>query len=344
MQNNPGWVASPTVADVGEQGLLQRLQAFCPEDVIGDDAAVLNPAPGYLLVVTADMLVDGVHFSDRTTSAADVGWRAAAANLSDLAAMGAIPLGITVSLGLPGSLAVGWLEDLYQGLTDCLRPYGTAIVGGDICQSPVITLSISAFGQVLPPQQMRRSGAQPGDAIVVTGSHGAARAGLVCLQQPSWGDDLTPAERAQLCQAHQRPHPRLDVPPILSSLAPNLRVAGMDSSDGLADAVLQICRASGVGAVLERDRIPIPHSLLRTRFLCREQALQWALYGGEDFELVLCLEPTVAVMLVEKLGSGAAIAGQIVAGNVVQLIDPSGVVPPRTLSMAQGFQHFSELD
>ncbi|MBE9020856.1 thiamine-phosphate kinase, partial [Chroococcidiopsidales cyanobacterium LEGE 13417] len=109
------------VKDIGEQGLLERLQRFCPAEIIGDDAAVISSSPEQSLVVTTDMLVDGVHFSDATTSPEDVGWRSTAANLSDLAAMGARPLGITVALGLPGEVPVEWVERLYKGLADCLK-------------------------------------------------------------------------------------------------------------------------------------------------------------------------------------------------------------------------------
>src|SRR4028119_462879 len=129
-----GEVSSLKVRDIGEQGLLERLQRFCPPDVVGDDAAVL-PAPlGQSLVVTTDVLVDEVHFSDRTTTPEDAGWRAATANLSDLAAMGALPLGITVGLGLKSDVSVSWIERLYQGMTSCLQQYNTSIVGGDICR------------------------------------------------------------------------------------------------------------------------------------------------------------------------------------------------------------------
>ncbi len=116
------------VKDIGEQGLLKKLQAFCPTDIIGDDGAVLQLEKDKKLVVTTDVLVDKVHFSSRTTSAFDAGWRGAAANLSDLAAMGATPLGITVGLSLPGSTPVSWVEELYRGLDSCLRKYQTAIV------------------------------------------------------------------------------------------------------------------------------------------------------------------------------------------------------------------------
>ena len=140
-----------TIADLGEQGLLQRLQPFCAPGVVGDDGAVLQPSPGQALVVTTDTLVEGVHFSATTTPPEAVGWRSAAANLSDLAAMGALPLGLTVALALPSTCSVAWLEGLYQGLAQCVGDYGTAIVGGDLCRAPHLVVSITALGEVPPP-------------------------------------------------------------------------------------------------------------------------------------------------------------------------------------------------
>lgn len=342
------------VKDIGEQGLLERLQRFCPPDVIGDDAAVLVTQPEQSLVVTTDMLVDGVHFSDATTSPEDAGWRAAAANLSDLAAMGATPLGITVALGLPGDLNVSWVESLYQGMTECLQQYHTPIVGGDVVRSPITSLSITAFGQVHPNRIIQRSAAQVGDAIVVTGVHGASHAGLKLLLDPEIGKDLTTTEKAALIKAHQRPQPRLDVLPHLWQIFQNSKlrtnsfpspqspvpVAGMDSSDGLADAVLQICRASGVGAVLESAQIPLPTAF--DHWLTPEQALNYALYGGEDFELVLCLPPEAAKTLVQQLGQGAAIIGTITSDTNVLLHHQNAKIPDQVLSLSQGFQHFSQ--
>jgi len=329
------------VKDIGEQGLLTKLQSFCPAEIIGDDAAVLVTAPGQSLVVTTDVLVDGVHFSDATTSPEDAGWRAAAANLSDLAAMGASPLGITVGLGLPGDLNVNWVERLYQGMTECLQKYNTPIVGGDVVRSPVTTISITAFGQVDPQRIIRRSAAKVGDAIIVTGVHGASYAGLQLLLHPQLGQKLTTEEKIALIKAHQRPQPRLDVLPILGEIMipHSPPVAGMDSSDGLADAILQICRASGVGAVLERQQIPLPVAF--EHWLKPEQAIEYALYGGEDFELVLCLPKEQAQALVQQLNQGAAIIGIITSGSQVLLHDKSKKIPDQVLSLSQGFQHFS---
>ncbi|MBW4440043.1 MAG: thiamine-phosphate kinase [Plectolyngbya sp. WJT66-NPBG17] len=318
---------SLTVQDIGEQGLLKRVQAFCPSAIVGDDAAVLPTEPGKSIVITSDVLVDGVHFSDQTTLPESAGWRAIAANLSDLAAMGASPLGITVGLGLPKTTPVEWVERLYQGMSDCLNQFGGAIVGGDLCRSTVITLAITAFGQVDPDRVILRSTAQLGDAIFVTGFHGSSRAGLEMLLNSDHTQD-----RASLIRAHQYPIPRFDLPEF------STRVSGMDSSDGLADAVLQICRMSGVGAKLDRALIPIDPAL--KQWVSTEQAIDWALYGGEDFELVLCLPLEQAQQWV-KLVKGSAIVGEITSDPIVQLIDSSGEFVDRSLSLNQGFQHFS---
>jgi thiamine-monophosphate kinase len=308
---------SITIGQLGEQKLLQLVQRFCPSDVVGDDAAVLVQPSGSL-VITTDVLVDNVHFSDRTTPAHSVGWRAIAANLSDLAAMGATPIGVTVGLGLPGETAVDWVEGLYQGMTDCLVKFGgdivgSHIVGGDLVRSPVRTVAITAFGQVEPGKVMRRSGAQVGDVIVVTGDHGHSRAGLELLLKPELG------ENALFIQAHQYPVPRVSIGQQVSKFA----TACMDSSDGLADAVLQICRSSQVGAIFDQLSLPISPEL---QLAFPDRANNWALYGGEDFELVLCM-PEMPVR------EGFKVVGRIVAGTEVRLGD-------EVLRLDRGFQHF----
>ncbi|MFB2938432.1 thiamine-phosphate kinase [Aerosakkonemataceae cyanobacterium BLCC-F154] len=333
------------VKEIGEQGLLQKLHRFCPPDMIGDDAAVMQTLPEQSLIVTTDVLVEGVHFSDRTTSPEDAGWRAAAANLSDLAAMGATPLGITVGLAINGDTAVSWVEKLYQGMNDCLQVYHTPIVGGDVVRSPINTISITAFGQANPNCIIRRTNARPGYAIVVTGIHGAAKAGLELLLNPELGKNLSDSEKNTLIKAHQRPKPRLDILPtlqeILSSsclLSSSIPLAGMDSSDGLADAIIQICKFSQVGAKIERSQIPIPPAF--PNWLSPEQSIEWVLYGGEDFELVLCLPLEIAESLVEKLNKESAIIGRITQEKTVKLIDSTGNHADEILHLSQGFQHF----
>lgn len=329
------------VKEIGEQGLLQKLHRFCPADIIGDDAAVIQTLPEQSLIVTTDVLVEGVHFSDRTTSPEDAGWRAAAANLSDLAAMGATPLGITVGLAVNGDTPVSWVEKLYQGMNDCLQIYHTPIVGGDVVRSPINTISITAFGQANPNCILRRGNAQPGYAIVVTGIHGASKAGLELLLNPEIGKTLSDSAKNTLIKAHQRPKPRFDILPILSEILSSqspIPIAGMDSSDGLADAILQICKFSKVGAKIERSQLPTPPAF--PNWLSPQQSIEWVLYGGEDFELVLCLPLKIAETLVEKLGEESAIIGRITQEKTVQLTDSTGNHPDEILHLSQGFQHF----
>ena len=324
-----------TIADLSEQALLARLQQYCAADKIGDDGAIVAFKRDRAAVLSTDVLVDGVHFSDRTTAAEDVGWRAAAANLSDLAAMGATPVGLLLGLGLRGDLPMAWLDGFYRGMVTCLQKYGGEILGGDLVRSPVVTVSITAIGEIRLRRQIARNAARVGDAIFVTGPHGASRGGLELLLDETAGEGLAEGDRAAMIRVHQRPIPRLDAVPVVRELADGLAIAGMDSSDGLADAVLQICRASGLGAVLEGDLVPLPPGL--TDWVGPEKALEWALYGGEDFELVLCLPPELAARAVQRL-TGAAIVGRICDRSDVVLQAADG--SQRVLTLEAGFQHF----
>lgn len=338
--------ANPTVAEIGEQGLLAKLHHFCPAHIVGDDAAVVDWSSDHSLVVTTDVLVDGVHFSDgmaqpqvHTTAPEDIGWRAVAANLSDLAAMGATPRGITVGLSLPKTVPVAWVERLYQGLSECLQQYQAVLWGGDVTHSSLVTVAITAIGQIDPQRVIRRQDAQVGDAILVTGEHGLSRAGLELLLHPERQSELDSVSCQHLIHAHQRPHPRLDALPLLGEILPQFRVAGMDSSDGLADAVLQICRASGVGAKIDLDLLPISPAL--SQWVSPQQAMQWALYGGEDFELVLTLPWQAAERLQHHLGNGASIIGEITADSKIETKN-GGSAHNWTFDFNQGFQHWSD--
>ncbi|WP_107670966.1 thiamine-phosphate kinase [Cyanothece sp. BG0011] len=324
------------IKDIGEQGLLKKLKSFCPHDIIGDDGAVLSIDPQQQLVVTTDVLVDGIHFSQTTTPPDSVGWRAIAANLSDLAAMGATPVGITVGLSLPGNLAVDWVEQLYEGMSHLLEEYNTPIVGGDICRSEVTTVSITALGQVYPHHIIKRSTAQPGDVIITTGYHGMSRGGLELLLNPSLANHLGQDIQDRLIKAHQYPKPRLDLLPHLWEIMDTHTITGMDSSDGLGDAVVQMCAMSGVGAQIQLSSLPCVSIL--SQWFSSEQALNWVLYGGEDFELVLCLAEEKAQKLVEIIGKEVKIIGKIVEDKSVKLIDGK---QQQSLNLTESFQHFS---
>ena len=336
-----------TIKDLGEQGLLKIFRQYCSA-VVGDDAAAMGETlSDHQMVVTTDMLIDGVHFSDRTTSAEDVGWRAAAVNLSDLAAMGAKPWGVVMSVGLPPDTKVDWIESVYRGFSECLRTYGTELVGGDTVRSPIRTFSVTAFGQVPKSQIVQRHTAKIGDAIVITGLHGMSKAGLELLLQENSSENLKEKLSSPLkignrilsgqnlleaiCNFHRRPVPRFDAIALLHQLLlqhnhlADFPIAGMDSSDGLADAIAQICRASQVGAKIYWRSLPIHRAI---RILAGEKALDWVLYGGEDFELVLCMPMRLAKQFVNQLPH-AAIIGEIIEGNQID-----------GLEMRSAFQHF----
>lgn len=313
---------------LGERGLLKLLKPFC-SDHMGDDGAVMGGlASGYEMVVTTDILIDGVHFSFQTTKPQDAGWRAAAANLSDLAAMGAMPWGVTLALGLPTNTDVDWILGVYQGFTDCLNQFGTELVGGDTVRSPIKTLSVTAFGKVKSEQIIYRHTAQVGDLIVITGAHGLSKAGLEILLNPDLAKNLSQAAISKLHKAHQRPTPRLDVTAFIWQF--HTQVSGMDSSDGLADAIAQICEASNVGAKLDWEKILIAGEIKSVAGGLKIQAIDWVMYGGEDFELVLCLAPEYAHSLIKQFPE-SAIIGEIV---------PQNHNLARDLHMAKSFQHF----
>jgi len=298
------------LSDLGEWELLRRLAAFAPPGQFADDAALLSETSGQQLVVNTDVLVEGVHFSDATIPARALGWRAAAANLSDLAAMGCTSVaGITVALVAPGHTPWPWVEGVYQGFQEALQQYGGVLLGGDCSSGSQRLLSITALGHLGPAGgPIRRSDGRPGDWLVCSGPHGLSRLGLALLLE-----ELQPSQRSQLSAeleqraitAHQRPQPRLDAIAALSRSQPAglpWRVGGTDSSDGLAAAVAAIGVASGCGAVLERAALPLDLELAEL-----EQGEHWCLSGGEDFELILALEPAWAEALLQALPGSSRI-------------------------------------
>lgn len=344
---NAASASRQSLAELGERAVLAKLRRYCAS-AVGDDAFVQTLPADQALVVTTDVLIDGVHFSDRTLPPYALGWRAAAVNLSDLAAMGAEPVGITVAAGLPPTTEWGWLDSVYQGMQACLGDYGGEILGGDLARSAVRSFSITALGRVAPQGAMYRHSAQPGQAIVVTGYHGAARAGLAVLLDEFAAAPLDPALSRAWVAAHQYPTPRFDAIAQLSQLAqadasnPDYRnfnnFAGMDSSDGLANAVMQLCRTSGVGAKIVRSQLPIPPGL--SQVVGQTTAEDWTLYGGEDFELVMCLPPQIADDLVTHLGGSSAVIGQTTAPPEIILVENLADSGGEPLSRDREFQHF----
>lgn len=340
--DSPPW---ETLAGIGEWELIRRLSAFAPAGQFSDDAAVLRDGMGGgdgALVLNTDVLVDGLHFSDATTRPADVGWRAAAANLSDLAAMGCTEvLGLTVGLVAPATTPWSWVEGVYQGLSEALTTHGGVLLGGDCSGGRQRLLAITALGRLDPEAgPIQRRDGRPGDLLVSTGTHGLSALGLALLQGDAHRgglESLEPALKHRAIAAHRRPKPRLDAVHALRSCRPagrTWRVGGCDSSDGLAAAVTAIATASGCGAELDRERLPQDPGMAAV-----PQALTWCLGGGEDFELVLALEPRWAQALLAGL-PGATVIGRLVAESpgVMRWSDEAPWSPGDPA--IRGFQHF----
>lgn len=351
MPEEPGRPAGGTLtlADLGEWALIERLARFAPPGQFVDDAALISMAAGAhhpALVVNTDVLVENLHFSERTTSPQDVGWRAAMANLSDLAAMGCpSALGLSVGLVAPASTSWSWVEGVYEGLKEALDASSGTLLGGDCSGGRERLLAITALGW-LPAQgggAIRRDAGRPGDRLLASGAHGLSRLGLALLLDEAVPglDQLNPEQRQALStravQAHRRPRARFDVVGALGRSQPPdrpWRVAGTDSSDGLLAAVDAIARASDCQATLWRRQLPLDAAMAGLA-----QAESWCLSGGEDFELVLALDPSWAQAL-QSAVPGARLIGMLTeAGSApatVTWAEDGSVIAAGSL----GYTHF----
>ena len=236
---------------------------------VGDDSALLTPPPQQQLVICADTLVAGRHFPLDTNPHA-IGWKSVAVNLSDIAAMGAKPHSILLALSLP-QIDHDWLKGFSQGLYDCCDQFGVSLIGGDTTQSPHLTISVTALGWVDIGKAVTRSGAQIGDYICVSGQVGDAAFGLQHLGHP-------------LQQRLDYPTPRCQLGQQLKGLAHSM----IDVSDGLAQDLGHILHASKVGAEIELDQLPINDHVKQ---LQQESQWQYALAGGDDYELCFTISP-----------------------------------------------------
>src|SRR5580704_2982798 len=313
-----------TVAALGEFGLIAALSGWLrcisPADSrplvgIGDDAAVLA-APDGRVVASTDFLLEGRHFRREWSSAADVGHKAAARSLIDIAAMGAVPTGLLVALAAPPDLPVTWARDLTEGLAaECARA-GATVIGGDTSRAGSVLLATTVLGDLAGRAPVLRSGAAPGDLVAVTGPLGHSAAGLALLDavhtvsRPAWppaaaGPD-PPAWGASLVAAHRRPQPPYDAGPQAADLG---ATAMIDISDGLLADLGHIASASGVLIDLSSDRLspgaglqaaaralhPFFGRTERGSTPAHTQALAWVLTGGEDHALAATFPPGTAL-------------------------------------------------
>ena len=276
---------------------------------IGDDAAVLQPPPGRRLLATVDGVVEGVHF-DRRARPEDVGWKALAVSLSDLAAMGARPLWVLAALAVPPRATPARLARVGSGLAACARRYRVSVVGGNVTRARQLSLTVTALGEAAPGRVLTRSGARPGDAILVSGTLGDAAMGLVPGAAPA-------LRRRQL-----RPVPRLALGRALAGIAS----ACIDVSDGLLQDLGHLCRLSGVGASIRLAELPLSPAY-RAATRGRRDPWEPALAGGEDYELAAAVPPgrvVEALRAARRARTPLSVVGTVIAGRGVRVARCSG--------------------
>lgn len=315
---------------MAEFSLIEVIRERCAvmrDDVrlgIGDDGAVLAVPADHELVVSTDTLVAGVHFPS-LTAPFDIGWKALAVNLSDLAAMGATPAWALLALTMP-SADMAWIEKFADGFAALACEHRLALVGGDTTRGP-LSITITVFGVAPAGAAITRSGAQPGDWVCVTGTLGDAAAGLACVQAR---DDSA----HELIGRLNRPVPRIAAGLLLRNVAS----AAIDISDGLLADLGHICVRSGVGAELCVDDLPMSAAFAEYADASTRQRLQLA--GGDDYELCFSVAPDDAPALLWDLaqsGCAATRIGQIVVGHEIILSDDSGA---RIEMPQRGWEHF----
>ncbi len=301
------------IGDLGEFGVINRITGRLTQgpDVLlgpGDDAAVLA-APDGRVVVTTDLLVEGRHFRRDWSSGYDIGRKAAAQNLADVAAMGARPTALVVGLGIPADTPVAWLDALTDGMRDECAQVGASVAGGDIVRADLVVLGVTALGDLGGRPPVTRSGARPGQLVAVTGRLGYAAAGLALLQAGRAAEEF-----AELVAAHRRPCPPYRRGPEAAELG---ATAMLDVSDGLVQDLGHVAAASGVGVELDPEALPVPEVMRAAAAALGADPLDWVLGGGEDHALAAVFPAGTALpdewrvigRVVE--GGGVRVAGRV---------------------------------
>jgi len=334
---------SRTLGEIGEKALLRHIHGRVPAAPgvlvgLGDDAAAVEIGPSALL--TTDSLVEGVHFHRDAAPPRLLGRKALTVNLSDVAAMGGIGRYATVSLCLPPDVTLGWVDSLYDGLLERAAEAGVALVGGNVTRGrESIVVDVTLVGDA--GRLLLRAGARPGDHVVVTGTLGAAAEGVRLLAEGArldedgelvatgvWTESSTPAVTACL-RAQLDPRPPLALARSIAERG--IARAGMDISDGLSLDLVEICSRSGVGAVIEAAAVPVDPRAAGLERARGGDALALALHGGEDYQLLLAVDPKAMgdmgglarVWGVEVVAIGAFVEGE----PVVRLRDADGERP-----------------
>jgi len=340
-------VESPTIGELGEFALIDRIRKLLPpvswsvKQGIGDDAAVICQSGGEALLVTTDMLVEGVHFDCSFISAADLGGKALAVNLSDIAAMGGIPTCCFLGLGLPPSLPLAWFTDFIAGMLDTAGHHGVQLLGGDTVASAQITIAITMHGRAAETEIVYRKGAKPGDRIYVSGTLGDSALGLHLLQQGKRPDmDRKPAE-SFLINRHRRPQPRIQLAHRLAGI--HLVSSMLDVSDGLLGDLDHLLAAGGrLGAEIILDQLPLSPAYRQLQSLDLLDGYLPALTGGEDYELLFTVSPEredELAGITMEVGAALCCIGRIEEKAGIRLKLPGGQL--FSADDLHGYDHFS---
>jgi len=295
---------------------------------IGDDAAAWQ-GDASIQLATVDSFIQDVHYPSGTASWPELGWKALAVNLSDIAAMGGLPRYALVSLALPPQTEVDDVTALYTSLLELAKTHGVTIVGGDISNAPLVVISITVLGSSPQNKILTRASARPGELVAVTGHLGAAAAGLEMLTKKL---KLEAEATARFRQAFFKPTPLLAEGQLL--LKQGVKTA-IDISDGLVADLNQICKASRVSARIDTERVPV-EPIVKAVF--GERALELALTGGEDYELLFTAKAEVIARIKKATPCPISAIGEITAGQGVTVVDRQG--NPVDLAKS-GWEHFT---
>ncbi len=329
--------------ELGEFGLIERFAAKTTGQEepglvgIGDDCAVFPRSSGQDMLLTTDMLVEGVHFLREKTTPHLLGRKSLAVNLSDIAACGGTPRHAVVSVALPADVDVEYAETLFRGMDECAREYGVRIVGGDTTSSPKgLVINVALTGEIKHGQAILRSGASQGNAVFISGPVGDAAAGLeIITRHEQWA-----GEYEYLLAAYHNPTPHVAEG---QEIGKSGRVTAMiDVSDGVAADLTHLCRASGLGARIFADKLPKSTALRNYASRAELDIHDFAISGGEDYVLLFTVSPAnqaiIANTLAEKCFRPIHQIGEITAGPDLEYVLPDGRIEPLK---SRGWNHFA---
>ncbi len=294
------------MSDLGEFTLIDRIKQILPQakhpDVLiglGDDTAVIKIDHNKALIATCDIQIEDQHFRLKHISTYQLGRRAIAVNLSDIASMGGKPSFALVSLGLPPKFSVIDYDRLFQGIKDELSQYSAHLVGGNLAKTEnKLIVDVTMLGEVHPDRLLSRSGSKVGDKIFVTGKLGESGAGFHILE--AFGQHY-PEKYANLVKAHLQPTPRIEAGKMIAET--EIATSMIDISDGIASDLYHICQMSGVGAEIHSKRLPLPENIEEVSEIAHTNPLNIAMHSGEDYELLFTVKPDVIPALITEISN-----------------------------------------